>query len=101
MSLQIEGLTLTSDGEEAMETIRGLFTDLDDEGLLGVLVGLVKEDPNLDYIRIERGGPSALVKCYCKRCKKDHFMSLGWLGHVQWIGTGLCSLCSRMVEAGK
>jgi len=98
-SLQIDGLTLTPDGEEALETIQGLFTDLDSEGLLGVLVGLVREDPTLDYIRIEKGGPSALVKCFCSRCKEDRYMTLGWLGHVKWIKTGLCPKCAMFVEA--
>jgi hypothetical protein len=99
VSLKIEGLTLTSDGEEAMETIRGLFTDLGDESLVSILFGLVKEDPKLDYIRIEKGGPSFICKCQCKRCHEDRFMTIGWTGHVQWIETGLCPLCKMMEEA--
>jgi hypothetical protein len=99
--LEIEGISLTEEGREALNTVKGIFPESCADELYSILVGLVKADPTLDYIRIEKGGPSALVRCYCKRCEKDHYMTLGWLGHVQWIKTGLCPLCVRMVEAGK
>jgi hypothetical protein len=92
-SLQIEGIALTHEGVEACETIHSLYPELDDEGLLGIIFSLVKADPTLDYVRLSKGGPQALVTCSCKGCSKDIVMSLGWKGHIGWIETGLCALC--------
>ncbi len=99
-NLQIEGLTLTKAGEEAVEVIHSLFPDLDDRGILDVLLGIVQKEPTLDYVRIDRGGPSVLVGCHCKSCNLTRFMTSGWVGHIKWIETGLCSHC-RMIEEGK
>jgi hypothetical protein len=98
--MESKGYQLTEEGSEAMDTIRGLFTDLGDEGLVSILFGLVKKDQKLDYIRIEKGGPSFICKCQCERCHEDRFMTIGWTGHIQWIKTGLCPLC-KMMEEGR
>jgi len=97
-NLQIEGVSLTSEGEEAYETVRSLFPELDDYSLLEILVDLVKKDPSLDYMRVSKIGPQALVTCHCRVCEKDIIMSLGWKGHLSWIETGLCILCKMKVK---
>ena len=95
INFQVEGITLTSDGVEAVKVISSLYPESDNDEILSILVGLVKENPKLDYIRVKKGALQALVTTHCDSCKKDIVMSLGWIGHVRWIKTNKCSLCSR------
>jgi hypothetical protein len=95
MPLQIIGVTLTDSGEDALVTMRGLFPESSDEELFTILCGIVRDEPKLDYFIIEKNTQELynLVKCPCTKCKEDHYVSLGWKGHRQWIVTDLCPSC--------
>jgi hypothetical protein len=102
MSKLPEGITLTVAGEDTLKIIEGIFPNSSEEENFRVLVELAKEEPENDYIRAERvTAINDLVTVKCKLCEETHRMSLGWLGHVQWIQTKLCPLCHIRTESVK
>lgn len=95
VQLNIAGVTLTSEGQGALDSFQGIFPELNEKELLEILVGLIQEDPKLDYIiKLARGEDIGLVSCLCSGCQKENIMSLGWIGHRKWINSGLCPVCS-------
>jgi len=96
MVLQIEKITLTEDGIEALEIVQGLYPDLDKEEQYVILIGMAKEDATLDYVIAEQGATDELVLCHCKECNQDIYMGIGYLGHRFWIKSGICPKCNLL-----
>lgn len=89
----IDGITFTKEGTDALEIIQGVFPELSELEHLSILVGVIKENPKLNYIVAQRCALSEFIECTCAECKQEKIMSLGWIGHRNWIINGLCPKC--------
>jgi ssDNA-binding Zn-finger/Zn-ribbon topoisomerase 1 len=94
-----EGFRLTKDGNEALDIIKSLYPDSNDSECIAILIGLIKDDPTLDYIRITKlSSVKEIVVCRCIECGEDIRLSLGWTGHRRWIENKTCPLCNMMLK---